>query len=73
MSKFVQNAIAIGLILLPAAAQAHPGAHGEGLAAGVAHAAASPDHVLTAAILATWAAALVWAFRWSIPHGSNSR
>lgn len=72
MSKVKQVATTIASILLPAAAQAHPGPHREGLDWSLLHAFAAPDHLLTMASVAAWAAMAVCVAYWFRPWRKDS-
>lgn len=73
MSKMTRNAITMGSVFLPAAAQAHPGQHSDDLAWSLVHAFTQPDHLLTMALVAVWAGMFICVARWFFPWRSRSR
>jgi hydrogenase/urease accessory protein HupE len=73
MNKIKQSAIAIGSVLLPATAAAHPGPHSEDLTWSLLHAFTQADHLLTMAAVTIWASMFVCVAYWFIPWRGGSR
>jgi urease accessory protein len=67
-STFSRSLPVIGLLLIPALAQAHPeGAGASGLGAGLHHPFSGLDHLLAMLAVGLWAAQLGRAARWALP------
>lgn len=68
MGKLKRSAVAIGSVLFPAVAQAHPGTHGGDLAWSLIHIFGQSDYLLTVATVAIWASMFAcvacWFFSW---------
>jgi urease accessory protein len=65
--KPLRLAAVAALILSPTLAQAHPGLHADGLAAGALHPLTGLDHLLAMVAVGLWAASLGGAARWIAP------
>lgn len=72
MSKVEHAAVTIAATLLPATALAHPGPHRETLDWSLLHAFTEPDHLLTMASIAIWAAMAVSVAYWFKPWRLDS-
>jgi urease accessory protein len=66
-SLIPKSALVALALMLPHAAQAHPGMRIEGLGAGLAHPFSGLDHVLTMVAVGIWAASLGGRARWCVP------
>lgn len=54
MNKLIRNLFLTASALVPAVAEAHPGAHPADVAWSFAHAFSQPDHLLSMAAVAVW-------------------
>jgi urease accessory protein len=64
-TKFTEG-LALGILLVPTLAQAHPG-HGPGIVSGIAHPFSGPDHLAAMLGVGLWAAQLGGRARFLVP------